>query len=473
MGLDSKLRLVRFLVCVATLLSSAELVDIFRKRPQDFTRKSKMDFLRTLYFVIFRFCSTTNSEAAFFYANINCGSEQITRQSIFDRIKCLSSSGWETLMQKFSELFYFSSGLVKKYKGYLLWATDSSSIEYPDCAESREILGVHTGNHTSKESAAGKVLARCGGLLDILNGFFVDYVIKPFKCSERSILHDQLLKYQSILQSVNGMIIILGDRGYISLALMILMDKLGYKICIRGKRIDYKELVKSMLTNDENIIIKATKAVLRRIDDPTALNWLLEHGSFSVRVVKRYYTDPKTGRTELWVYFTNLSSEEFSTAEIIALYTRRWRIETTYRTLKVECEWERHTSGKVEIANNLMYGKVFHYNLNGIIRMEFENVLVKSPTNKYEPCINEQALFEKLIAENLLGALYYSDFGRLFTIINNIDACLHVFIGEIRPDRHYDRWGRPVTTSHKYRFRIDGRSFPKVSFINGCMRTCK
>ena len=51
MGLDSKLRLVRFLVCVATLLSSAELVDIFRKRPQDFTRKSKMDFLRTLYFV--------------------------------------------------------------------------------------------------------------------------------------------------------------------------------------------------------------------------------------------------------------------------------------------------------------------------------------------------------------------------------------------------------------------------------------
>lgn len=100
MDFYSILRLVQFLISVAGLLSSAETVDMFRKRPRDFTRKSKMDFLRLLYFVIFRFCSNTNSEAAFFYANINCGSEQITRQSIFARIRCLSYSGWETLMQK-------------------------------------------------------------------------------------------------------------------------------------------------------------------------------------------------------------------------------------------------------------------------------------------------------------------------------------------------------------------------------------
>lgn len=471
MDFCSMLRLVQFLISVASLLSSADTVDMFRKRPQDFTRKSKMDFLRLLYFVIFRFCSNTNSEAAFFYANINCGSEQITRQSIFARIRCLSYSGWETLMKKFSELFYSSGSLVKKLKGYLLWATDTSAVEFSDSAESRAQLGVHLGNHTSKQSDAGKVLARCGGLLDILNSFFVDYVIKPFSCSERSILRDQLLKYQSILSLHK--IIVLGDRGYISLALMVLMNHLGFKFCIRGRRSDYRSLIGRMASNDENIIIKATKSVLARLDDPIVLDWLREHGSFSVRVVKHYFTNPKNGQKELWIYFTNLSQEEFSTEEITKLYARRWRIETTYRTLKVECEWERHTSAKVEIAYNLLYGKVFHYNLNGIIRMEFEKGLVKKADDKYEPCVNEQALFEKLIAENLLGALYYSDFGRLFRIMQNVNDSLHALKGTIRPDRHYDRWGRPVKTSHKYRFRIDGRSYPKVSLINGCMRTCK
>ena len=72
-----------------------------------------------------------------------------------------------------------------------------------------------------------------------------------------------------------------------------------------------------MNSDDENIQIKLQRTVFSRIIDPEALAYLANATYFTVRVVKNYWTNPKTGARELTIYFTNLSKDEFSASEII------------------------------------------------------------------------------------------------------------------------------------------------------------
>ena len=65
------LLIARFFLIIAELLKSEETKEYFRKKPGDFTRQSKMPFERLIFYVIFRFCTTTNKELAFFYAGIS------------------------------------------------------------------------------------------------------------------------------------------------------------------------------------------------------------------------------------------------------------------------------------------------------------------------------------------------------------------------------------------------------------------
>lgn len=70
------------------------------------------------------------------------------------------------------------------------------------------------------------------------------------------------------------------------------------------------------------------------------------------------------------IYFTNLDSQQFSTEEILQLYSMRWDIEVSYKTLKTTLELERFISEDGDAARNCVYGKVLFHNIAGIIRKE-------------------------------------------------------------------------------------------------------
>lgn len=465
----------------AAFLCTPEVCNLSRMNAGDFTRNvGKLPLSRCLLYLIFRNCKDTNSELSKFFASIDRNSERPSRQAVNKRLRRVNSAVWTCLSAKFTELVYGSSKLATKLRGYSVWATDSSSLEMPYSKEAEAKFGMHRSNHSKKDSASGKILARCGGLYDVLNRFFIDYRIEAFNHSEMSIIINQLRMFAYMLS--HHKIIILGDRGYISLQLMILMEKLGYSYCIRGKRSDYKAEVGRMKSNDEYVEIKITKIILSRITIPETRAYLEGCEVFRVRVVKKYWMNPKTGAEELTIYFTNLSPKEFNTDAIVDLYKLRWRIEIAYGVLKSILELERHISTNPEVALNVLYGKIMFYNCSALFREPLEQLItaeetVKSPDerNQYHYQVNAKVLTAQLYAENMVKCLIMGNdiAGHVSKLFEDLYVLRNKMKTPIRNDRHYERWGKPVTCSHKYRFRIDGRNHPKVALISGVLRTVK
>ena len=471
----------------AALLSTSYVTELARRSISDFTRNGagKLPLSKLLVYIIFRNSKDTSSELANFFSSIGENKNKPSRQAANKRFHRLNYNVWPHLSIEFARLFYASKTIVRDIKGYVLLAADSSAVEMPYSNEAALIFGFHRSNHVKNPSDSGKVLARCGGLYDVLNHFYVDYCIKPFANSELSILIDQLKAFASILS--HRKTIILTDRGYISLTIMVLAQKMGYKFCIRAKRNTYKAEVGRMATNDEVVHIKLQRSDFSRISDPEAIAYLAGATYFPVRVVKNYWTNPKTGACELTIYFTNLSSDEFSTEEIISLYEKRWSIELAYRTLKVVLELERHVSLDPNIAVNMIYGKIMYYNFCAVFREQLELLLPdddqrispksgkEKTKHKYERQISAKGLVQQLYAEHLVKCLFPENDikGLILSIFEDLEALMNQLSVPVRIGRHYGRWGKRVTASYRYKFTIDGRNHPKVALVQGTMRTVK
>ena len=66
---------------------------------------------------------------------------------------------------------------------------------------------------------------------------------------------------------------------------------------------------------------------------------------------------------------------------IIELYSKRWDIEVSYKTMKTTQEIERHISLNGDVARNDIYAKVLFHNIVGVLRKEINHELEKRQTS--------------------------------------------------------------------------------------------
>lgn len=173
-------------------------------------------------------------------------------------------------------------------------------------------------------------------------------------------------------------------------------------------------------------------------------------------------------------YFTNLDQKEFSTKEITELYTNRWDIECTYKTLKTDYEWERFFSEDCDCEMCSIYAKVLFHNITGIIRKEMNSILsddAGNRTSKYIYVTNIVQLSHVLRENHICRWIRSQNAEAIERTVNLILKLIHKLKVPVRPDRHNQRWGRKVTTSNSTRFRLDGRNWPKVAYIKGHLQT--
>ena len=55
--------------------------------------------------------------------------------------------------------------------------------------------------------------------------------------------------------------------------------------------------------------------------------------------------------------------------------------------------------------------------------------------------------------------------------IDNIMKIIDKIKVPVRPNRHYQRWGRVMMSAPSYRFRLDGRNNPKLKKIGSVLMT--
>lgn len=127
-------------------------------------------------------------------------------------------------------------------------------------------------------------------------------------------------------------------------------------------------------------------------------------------------------------------------------------------------EIERYISADSDIAKACVFGKILFHNIAGIIRKELNEYLEANHNskNKYHYVVNITQLHEMIRDGNLLRCLFRKQRLSLKKLIKSIIKNLSKIKVPIRPDRHNKRWGRIYIGSICYRFRLDGRNFPKV-----------
>lgn len=175
------------------------------------------------------------------------------------------------------------------------------------------------------------------------------------------------------------------------------------------------------------------------------------------------------------IYFANLSEEEFTAEEIATLYTKRWDIECSFKTLKTDYEWERYFSKECDTETCALLAKVIFHNITGVLRKELNEHLGENndETNKYKYCVNIVELSKLLRKGNIIKYIRNNNKNKIISLLETIKDLINKTKVPIRPNRHCKRWGRHLTSAAPFRYRIDGRNNPNSVYINGHLQTIK
>lgn len=452
-------------------IKSEEVRVATRKAPNYFVRKYKFPWYDVLLFLIFRCRKCIGSELSQYYSQLGLSQLRISRQAAFKAIKKVDPSVFKLLIHKLAERFY-QSDLVKTYKGYILLAEDGTTINFYKTNESLRRYGWVFNQHISDERRAKKATSRSAALYDITNGLIIDFAMKRFKDSEIPIAIEQL---DTIPLLQGHPAIYLADRYYGSVELFSMLESHGLKYCIRGKSNFFKHYIEKMKTNDEWIKVNIDAVWRRRLKYDQVKKRFSLNPYINIRVVKHQYDIYKKGKKESvdLIYFTNLSHEEFDSSDIMHLYSKRWEIETGYKTLKTDLEWERYFSKDCGSETCSIYAKVIFHNLSGILRKEMDKELIDTDleVNKYKYQTNWKQLNELIRDEKLLRWIRNENPERLKIMIELIKILINKIKVPVRPNRHYKRWHRVIKQGKPMRFRLDGRDWPNTRPYNGLMMT--
>lgn len=460
------------LFCDFNSIIQSDIVNMLcRKRKKDFTRNRNMNFYSVIYYFIFRNKTTTNAELTHFYSSIDKFEKRISKQALNKAIKKLNPNVFTYLINQFASIYYASS-LPKKYRDHLLIAEDGTYMEIPYNVYNINDFQFCMNQHVHDIFDVKKVQSKAGGLYDVTNGLFIDFSLKPAPYSETPLAFAHLYRTKKILK--NQKIIYLADRYYGSAEIISHLEFLKYNYVIRGKSNFYKKQVALMQSDDEWIEVEVDDKWLKRFRFSLGAKELRkEKPIFKIRVIKRTYkyTDINHDiHCENLIYFTNLSEEEFSADEVIELYSKRWDIEISYKTMKTTQEIERHISSNGDVARNDIYAKVLFHNIVGVLRKEINHELEKRQTEK-KYVVNITQLHVMVHEINFLNCMMYNLKEKIKERIDNIMKIIDKIKVPVRPNRHYQRWGRVMMSAPSYRFRLDGRNNPKLKKIGSVLMT--
>ena len=162
---------------------------------------------------------------------------------------------------------------------------------------------------------------------------------------------------------------------------------------------------------------------------PEAMELRENNPVMKIRVIKRrieYINNHGEACQKELIFFTNLG-EEFSAQEIIELYTYRWDIEVSYKTLKTGQEIERHISSDGDVARNDIYAKVLFHNIAGIMRKELNRSLEMKESNR-QYVVNIAQLHEIIHDVNILLSMINGKKRQLKKKIEQIEKMLDKII---------------------------------------------
>ncbi len=359
--------LINFFVTFESFISKKYVVE-----NNKFVRTRKMSFKEYILYILTQTGCTNFAEAHKFYTKtLNHEFESITRQAIGKQRMYISPKLFIDMSECFIDKLYGKYKGFSKFKGYIICACDGSIFDLPNTPTTKKAFNIPPDTVFKRFLSRGRVSC----ILDVHSKHILTSKIVSKSVSEVKLAIEHLNNLNKRLNLTK--LIVIYDRGYGSIELMLNTIYLNSKFIIRLNSQAFKKKIQQMNSDDEIIQVNIKNYILKKIDDENVREFAVKMERLEFRIVK---VKLKNGDIELLA--TNLDENEFSKNDLKELYGKRWTIETGYDKLKNFIELEEFSGIRKEIIEQDFYAGIFIYNVATTVKFNIENIYTLETKNK-------------------------------------------------------------------------------------------
>lgn len=416
-----------------TISSDCRVRELVTQSGKDFSRDRKLPLNRIVSIIINMPKRSLSIEIQEFFDDLGKGLESATKGAFSLQRAKLQPLFFQVWNHWLAECFYHYYGdSVKRWRGFLLQAADSSTAYLMNKKDVVEYFGTQDNQHGCIP------MARVMQVQDILNGITVWGDIVPIGQSEQAIMAGQArYLYEDSLT--------LFDRGYPSYALMyLLLNEETPRHFVMRCKVGFNNEVKKFIRS------RKTSKIAEWPASNAAIATLRQYGyiitaktTIKVRMVKI-----KLSTGEIEILLTSLYDERlYTTGDLKYLYGLRWEIETTYGKQKNQQQMEQFSGHRVICIQQDYAAGLFVANLQSLIEKQCEDYLQQ---------INTKRKHRYRVNRNVSWAWLKHNIVKLFLqnepeeILLQLQKAFERNIEPIRPGRHNPRIRKAKRLNGKY-----------------------
>ena len=351
---------------------------------KDFSRKKKWDFPTLVKFIISMEGQTLKNELQkYFGYTIDCP----TNASFNQRRAQILPEAFEFLFKEFTARYTENSGLFKDYR---LIACDGSDINISHNPNDKD-------TYFTNGNAKGFNQLHLNAMYDLTDKMYTDIIIQPGRLeNENAAFCDMVDRYTGSKKTI-----FIADRGFESYNNFAHVIEHGNYFLFRCKDIDSTGILSGLkykLPNETifdctvSIILtrKKTKEVLEHPEQykyfhkKDCLDYIDLNENPYYEIHLRILRFPISEDTYECI-ITNLSTTEFTMADIKKIYGMRWGIETSFRELKYAVGLTNFHAKKREYIFQEIWARLILYNFCEIITA---HTVIDKCTEKYVYQVN-------------------------------------------------------------------------------------
>ena len=352
----------------------------FQTKESAYSRTSiqKMSFEEAALFMVANSGKSLSIELLNFFNDLPGARETISKQAFSKQRQYIKSELFEDLNSQYIKLVYQDK--KELFYEMLLIAVDGSTLEIPNVESLREYYGSAKASSTSVSNARAGI----NGFYDPLNHMMLRLIIDKYQKNETKVFLEHL--DEIIAQYSEEKLCFIFDRGYISLSLLLELERRGVKYLFRVPSHCYKKEIEGTKEKDSIINLKITKARLKGVTEEK-LDAYLRLEYLTERLIK---IELDSGETEYLI--TNIQKETVPYDKMKAFYFNRWEIERMFNVLKNRLHIENISARtpigvEQDIQATVFLGNVIQDAINDATRK-----LTKNESDKYEYRVNVNML---------------------------------------------------------------------------------
>jgi hypothetical protein len=419
------------------MIGSDEFKDKYRQSGKDFTRKRVLTFVGLVVSQINLMSKSLSVEVSKFVERFFGFACDYTKQAFSQRRGKLKAEAFTALNRELVGQFYVS-GEYKTWQGYVVLATDGSTLQLPESKEITEEFG------TADSKGEGMPLGRCSLLYDVENEVVLDALLEEYRASERHMA----LKHLNYLAelSLPAPCLLLYDRGYPSLWLLACLRQRQLDFVMRCKAHFLPEVAAFAQADEQDAVLELDLEAGRRLPNEQLAQFLSPgQTKLYVRAVK---VELKSGQTEYLL--TSLGQASLSTLK--QLYHKRWGVETGLDLHKNALQLENFSAKTVLGVRQDFHSHMLAVNLSALLIADAGQELEQQQAlkgNKHVYKVN-RAVALGLVKDNLPGLLMGQE---------DVEQLYERLKGKIKRRREAVRPGRsfPRVSKRRYKFHINKR----------------